>query len=115
MASKMFLSSPWCPQLRHAEAALWTFRSLHEEVRSSITAFFKSLCLLLHALLDLQDCLRFIIFSSRWKVGHVEFQILVAFSRGRRGCRRAALHVVQVRASVLGSSFSTTASWSTFP
>ena len=44
------------------------------------------------------------VFSSRWKVGHVEFEVLVAFSRGRRGRRRAALHVVQVRSSVLQSS-----------
>ena len=41
------------------------------------------------------------ILSSRRKVGHVELQVLVAFSRGRRCCRWAALHIVKVRAAVL--------------
>ena len=42
------------------------------------------------------------ILSSRRKVGHVELQVLVAFSRGGRGCRWAALHIVKVRSAILG-------------
>ena len=41
------------------------------------------------------------ILSSRRKVWHVELQVLIAFSRGRRCCRWAALHIVKVRAAVL--------------
>ena len=48
----------------------------HEEVRGSIASLLKSFCLLLHALFDLQDCLRFILKDKLVSFGRHNLQLL---------------------------------------
>ena len=46
-----------------------------------------------------------------WEVCHVELYILVSLPRGGGCCGRAALHVVQVRPTVLWTSLTSTTAW----